>query len=498
MAHHIVDYSSIVEKLRNNYNTRQTHTYEWRVHQLNQLEKMFTENRTEWCEALQSDLKQNLFIMTIEINMILEEIKYMRNNLKRLMETRLERPTKIGTFPSRIETKAVPKGVVLIISPWNMPVCLQGKPLVAAIAAGNAVVIKPSEISASVSAVYARLVPRYLDEDFIACVEGGPQETTELLKCKFDHIFYTGSTTVGKIIMKAAAEHLASVTLELGGKCPCLIDKSVMKDDKLIQMTAERIFWGKSALCGQACLGVDYCLIEEQFADVFISRFIKCVEEFLGKTVEQRQKSTDYSRVVNERHMKRITSLLDPVRDCVVFGGTVDHSDRFIDMTVVKNPPADSQIMQDEIFGPILVVKTVRSMREAVDIVNAKPHPLSLYIFSKDEDMILRVRDETTSGGIAVNDCIVQYSEHNYKFGGIGNSGQGCMNGDQSFDTFSQQRSTLINLSVARPQFRFPPYTEADADKLTKAATGRLTNDFIFPVMFFFVYWFVRLFGKKH
>jgi aldehyde dehydrogenase (NAD+) len=454
------------------------------------------ENRERWDIAMYSDLRQNKLMKLIEVNMIIEEIKYLSKNLKRLMRNEYVKTTKIGTFPAKIEQSPIPKGLVLIISPWNMPVCLMGKPLAGAIAAGNAIVIKPSEVSRHVSALFKELVPQYLDKDIIGCIEGGPEETTELLKQKFDHIYYTGSTRVGRMIMKAAVEHLATVTLELGGKCPCFIDESVMKDEKLVTMTCERIFWGKSALSGQACIGVDYCLIEEKFADKFIKGFIKTTEEFFGKNMQQRQNNPDFSRMINERHMYRVKELVDEVRDYVVYGGEMDLDDRYFDITIVKDPPADSKIMSDEIFGPVLLVKTVKSMNEAIDLVNSKSHPLNVYIFSKDRNMIEYIRDQTISGSVAVNECIVQYSETNFKFGGVGESGQGVMNGDDSFYTFSHQRSMLTSLSDSRPKFRFPPYKDADMAQVNNAATSPIMTNFIIPIMMFVMFLFVRIFRK--
>jgi aldehyde dehydrogenase (NAD+) len=357
----------------------------------------------------------------------------------------------VAVQPARARIVREPLGVVLVIAPWNYPVQLALVPLIGALAGGNCVVLKPSEVAPATSAVLARLIPRYLDPECVAVVEGGVPETTALLAERFDHVFYTGNGTVGRIVMEAAAKHLTPVTLELGGKSPCLVDSEVDLD-----VAARRIVWGKFFNAGQTCVAPDYALVPAALEKPLLERMKQVLVDFYGADPE---KSPDFGRIVNGRHHARLTALLGAGE--VVVGGRHDAASRYLAPTILRAVPPDAPVMQNEIFGPILPVLTVRDLDEAIAFVNAREKPLALYVFTRDRRAAKRVLAETSSGAVTVNDCITHMVPHGLPFGGVGPSGMGAYHGPHSFHTFTHAKAVLDRATFVDPPVRYPPYTPA-------------------------------------
>jgi aldehyde dehydrogenase (NAD+) len=330
--------------------------------------------------------------------------------------------------------------------------------LVGIIAGGNTCVIKPSEVSAATEAAFARLVPKYLDPEAFIVIRGAADETTVLLKERFDHIFYTGNGVVGRIVMRAAAEHLTPVTLELGGKSPCIIDR-----DADLDKSVPRLTWGKFYNAGQTCIAPDYVLVHKDKMQPLIEKLQNTIKDFYGSDPSQSQ---DYCKVINSRHTMRLKELLNGQN--VVAGGQVDVDKCYISPTLVANPRPDSKLMQDEIFGPILPIIPINNLDEAIDFVNSRDKPLALYIFSKNKSNVQKVIETTSSGGVGVNECILHNICTDLPFGGVGPSGMGSYNGKHTFQTFTHEKGVLIRPQASDPSLRFPPYTPGKVKILSK------------------------------
>ncbi len=447
------DIVATVERVRDTFDSGATRPLDWRERELRQLERLITDNEAELLEALHSDLGKCRFEGVVgETGFVLNEIRHTIKHLRGWAKPkRVKAPLAIHPAKAMILTE--PLGVVLIIAPWNYPFQLAVGPLVAAIAAGNTAVIKPSEVAPATSAALSKLLPRYLDATAYAVVEGGVPETTTLLEQRFDHIFYTGNGTVGRIVMTAAAKHLTPVTLELGGKSPCIVDSDVDLD-----VAAKRIVWGKFFNAGQTCVAPDYLLLHESIAEQMLDKISQTIRDFYGSDP---QSSSDYARIVNERHFDRLSKLLDS-GDTVSGGGT-DRSTRYIAPTVLRDVKPDAPVMADEIFGPILPTMTVASVDDAIRFVTARPKPLALYVFTKNQGTADRVLARTSSGGACVNDCVSHLAPPELPFGGVGESGMGAYHGKTGFDTFSHHKSVLDKSTRVDPPLRYPPYGE---DKL--------------------------------
>lgn len=345
-----------------------------------------------------------------------------------------------------------PRGVVLIISPWNYPFQLGISPLVGALAAGNSVLLKPSELSPACSALIARLIPQYFDPRVLQVVEGGVQVSTELLAMKWDHIFFTGSTRVGRVVMQAAAQHLTPVTLELGGKSPAIVAA-----DADLAIAARRIMWGKFLNAGQTCIAPDYVLVDAWVRDAFVEELRTAASAFLdGKPAA----SSDYGRIVNQSHFVRIGHLMDTAGGTTVFGGSRDAQACVIEPTVILDPDLTSPIMDEEIFGPVLPVVTIDSIERACEFVRDRPKPLSLYLFTSSRTTQKYVLANTSSGGVCMNHVILHIGDQRLPFGGVGDSGMGAYHGKAGFDALSHHKSVLYK--PQRPDLRllYPPYTE--------------------------------------
>lgn len=444
-----------VKELRESYASGRTRPYEWRISQLKQILKLVDENQDEIEESLHQDIGKPHFESFIsEISLLKASCKVVISGLKKWMA-----PEKVGTtitsFPSSAEIVPEPLGVILIISAWNYPFLLSMDPVIGAIAAGNAVVLKPSEVAPATSSLLAKLISKYLDGTAIRVFEGSVAETTSLLEQRWDKIFYTGSGRIGKIVMAAAANHLTPVTLELGGKCPVIVDPTAD-----LMVTARRIVAGKwGSNNGQACIAPDYIITLDSFAPKLIDALKNTLESFFGKDAFQ---TSDMSRIVNLNHFSRLTRLLDDpkVSDKVIYGGQRDEKKLIITPTLLLDPPADSLIMADEIFGPLLPIVTVQNMEEALEFVNSRPKPLAAYLFSKNKKLEKEVVASISAGGMVVNDTVLHLTNHNLPFGGVGESGFGAYHGKFSFDNFSHKKAVLYRGFRGDMAARYPPYTK--------------------------------------
>ena len=364
--------------------------------------------------------------------------------------------TPLAQFPARSFTVQEPYGVVLIMSPWNYPFLLTMEPLIGAIAAGNCAVVKPSAYSPATSAVVRDILAACFPPEFVSAVEGGREENQALLDQKFDYIFFTGGVTVGKEVMSKAAKHLTPVTLELGGKSPCIVDATAKLD-----LAAKRLVFGKLLNCGQTCVAPDYLLIDRRVKDRFLAHVRKWVAVQYGDALDNR----GYVRMVNEKHFHRVMGLIDPSK--VVFGGRGDPDTLKIQPTVLDNVSPEDPVMQQEIFGPVLPVLTFDRVEEALAFVNARPRPLALYLFSRDRAVRELFLRRASFGGGCVNDTIIHLATSRMPFGGVGNSGMGGYHGKASFDTFSHRKSIVEKSTLVDLPVRYAPYTPAK-DKLLR------------------------------
>ncbi|KRO79272.1 MAG: aldehyde dehydrogenase [Polaribacter sp. BACL8 MAG-120531-bin13] len=426
-----------------------------RISRLNALQKAVEKTyRKDLQEALYKDFKKPAIETDLtEIHPVISEIKLVKKQLKSWMQPqRVKSP--LVFIGSSAYVHHEPKGVCLIISPWNFPVNLTFGPLVSAIAAGNTVMIKPSEMTPNTAAVLADIVASIFKPEEVALFQGDVAVAQSLLSLPFNHIFFTGSPAVGKIVMNAAAKNLSSVTLELGGKSPTIVDASAN-----IDQAAKKIAWGKFLNNGQICVAPDYLWVHESIKDAFVKAFIKHTTHFY---TEQAAQSTDYSRIVNENHFQRLANHLEDAKKnggIIEMGGHVEASENYISPTLISGLTADATLLKDEIFGPILPLKTFKKIEEVIDYINAGEKPLALYLFSKKPAIIKQVLRNTRAGSTAINHSVVQYSNHHLPFGGSNNSGIGKAHGYYGFQEFSNQRSILKQFSFSAVEMLMPPYT---------------------------------------
>jgi len=452
-----LDATALVGRLRTEFESGRTRPYEWRRGQLQAMRRMLTEREPELFDALAADMgKPGTEAYAADVGFVVAELDYTLKRLRRWMRPkRVHAP--LVTKPASARIMREPLGVVLVIAPWNYPVHLLLAPMVGALAAGNCVVAKPSEITANTSALLARLIPEYLDSECVAVVEGAVAETQALLAEPFDHIFYTGNGTVGRVVMAAAAKHLTPVTLELGGKSPVIVDETAN-----LEVAARRVAWGKFLNAGQTCIAPDYVLVAKPVADRFVEHVRRAIFDFYGHDPKD---SPDYARIVDDRHWKRLVGLLKS--GTAAIGGQSDEATRYLAPTVLRDVAPDSPAMQDEIFGPVLPVLTVDSVDEAISFVNKRDKPLALYMFSGSSDAQRRVLDQTSSGGACVNATMFHVAVPSLPFGGVGPSGQGAYHGRSTFETFSHAKSVLRKSARPDPALAYPPYTERK-DKLLR------------------------------
>ncbi|MCG2116298.1 aldehyde dehydrogenase [Staphylococcus epidermidis] len=432
------------------FNTHKTKNLKFRKQQLKLLSKNIKNHENELLDALYKDLgKSKVEAYATEIGMLLKSIKLMRKELKNWSKTK-QTDTPLYLFPTKSYIKKEPYGTVLIIGPFNYPVQLVFEPLIGAIAAGNTAIVKPSELTPHVAIVIKDIIEDTFDEAYVSVVEGGIEETQTLLSLPFDYMFFTGSEKVGKIVYEAAARKLIPVTLELGGKSPVIVD-----DTANIKVASERISFGKFTNAGQTCVAPDYILVQRKVKNDLIKALKKTITEFYGENIE---KSPDFGRIVNQKHFNRLNDLIQIHKDNVVFGGNSSKEDLYIEPTLLDNITNDNKIMQEEIFGPILPIITYDNFDEVLEIIQSKSKPLSLYLFSEDENMTHRVVEELSFGGGAINDTLMHLANPNLPFGGVGSSGIGQYHGKYSFDTFSHMKSYTFKSTRLESSLFFPPY----------------------------------------
>lgn len=432
------------------FNTQQTKDISFRKEQLKKLSKAIKSYESDILEALYTDLGKNkVEAYATEIGITLKSIKNARKELKNWTKTK-NVDTPLYLFPTKSYIKKEPYGTVLIIAPFNYPFQLVFEPLIGAIAAGNTAIIKPSELTPNVARVIKRLINETFDANYIEVIEGGIEETQTLIHLPFDYVFFTGSENVGKIVYQAASENLVPVTLEMGGKSPVIVDETAN-----IKVASERICFGKFTNAGQTCVAPDYILVHESVKDDLITALSKTLREFYGQNIQQ---SPDYGRIVNLKHYHRLTSLLNSEQMNIVFGGHSDGDERYIEPTLLDHVTSDSAIMQEEIFGPILPILTYQSLDEAIAFIHQRPKPLSLYLFSEDENATQRVINELSFGGGAINDTLMHLANPKLPFGGVGASGMGRYHGKYSFDTFTHEKSYIFKSTRLESGVHLPPY----------------------------------------
>jgi len=445
-----VDFSDLLSKHQQFFNSNSTRDLEWRKQQLQQIKRLVNDNEQAFIDALASDLgKPAQEAWITEVSYVTGDVDHVCKRLSAWAKKRRV-ATPIVAQPGRSYIQPEPQGTVLIIGAWNYPMQLILAPLVAVLAAGNCAIVKPSELAPATSMLLAKLIPQYLDSQAVSVVEGAVEETSALLSLPFNHIMYTGNGQVARIVMTAAAKHLAPVTLELGGKSPVYVDKSTD-----ITITAQRIAWGKWMNAGQTCIAPDYIITTADMVTPLVDALKKQIEKMFGKDPKQ---SKSYGRIVNTRHAQRIAQYLTDID--VETGGEVDIENKYIAPTIVLNPPLDSALMTDEIFGAILPIITIDSFDDAKRFVKERDKPLSSYIFSKNKEQCQTWVNEISSGSQCINDVIMFNAVPELPFGGIGPSGMGQYSGKAGFDNFSHLKSVLARPFVKDLPVRFAPYSK--------------------------------------
>ncbi|MEP6646007.1 MAG: aldehyde dehydrogenase [Saprospiraceae bacterium] len=438
----------IILKQKDFFLSSQTKKIDFRIGQLKKLKSILREGESLLYKAIYDDFKKSEFdTYATELSFVYHEIDEAIRKIP-AWSKRKKVKTNLINLPGRSYVIAEPLGVCLVIGAWNYPYLLSLVPLINAMSAGNTVVVKPSEIPASTSAAMAKLINDNFDPNYLLVVEGGVKETTALLNQKFDKIFFTGSTSVGKLVYQAAAKNLTPVTLELGGKSPAIITKtSNLKD------SAKRIVWAKFLNAGQTCIAPDYIFIDESVQN----DFLLLLKDFILK-FDYSVKNENYVQIINERNFHRLTALID--KDKIYFGGVSDLQDRYISPTILTGVNFDDPIMAEEIFGPILPVVSYSDLDTAIAEINAKPKPLSCYIFTDDNGTRDKLLNEISFGGGAVNDTMMQISNHHLPFGGVGDSGIGSYHGKNGFDTFSHHKGIIDKPFWFEPNLKYPPYSK--------------------------------------
>ena len=391
-----------------------------------------------------------------EVGLTLSELSYQIKHIKRWSRAK-RHITDLTNFHGKSYSVFEPYGVVLVMAPWNYPFMLTMEPLIGAVAAGNCVVAKPSAYSPATSSIIKKILEQVFDDSYVAVVEGGRAENTELLEQRFDYIFFTGGVNVGKLVMEKAAKNLTPVSLELGGKSPCIIDKTAN-----LKLAAKRLAFGKYLNLGQTCVAPDYLLIEETVKEKFLNILIDTVKKMYGENPLENQ---NYGKMINEKHYRRVMGLIDERK--VILGGKGIEEQLRIEPTVLDNVTESDDVMQEEIFGPVLPVITYKEINDAVQFIETRPHPLALYIFSNDRKVQKLFTEKVTFGGGCINDTILHLATSRMGFGGVGNSGMGAYHGIKSFQTFSHEKSILRKYNWIDMPMRYQPYTKI-MDKLVR------------------------------
>lgn len=443
-----MNYSDILQNQVNFFSTHQTKDLKFRKEQLMKLKKLIQENEEELYKAIHEDFGKSEFeTYGTELSFLYKDIDYYVKNL-----SSLAKPKKITTnlvnLPASSHIVYEPLGNTLVIGAWNYPYQLTLAPVIAAVAAGNTCIIKPSELPANTMKAMAKMINENFDSGFLFVAEGGVEETTELLKLRYDKIFFTGSPRVGKIVYKAAAEHLTPVTLELGGKSPAIITPNAD-----LEIAAKRIVWGKFINAGQTCVAPDYLYIHKSIKAKFT--------ELLKQEIQKRnyhKEASHYCKIINKRNFDRLINLLDP--DKVIFGGEMDEENRFISPTLMDNVTWEDKVMQEEIFGPILPLMEYEDFEGTLSVISKGEKPLSAYLFSNNGNEKEVFEQQLSFGGGCINDTLMHLSNDRLPFGGVGNSGIGNYHGKYGFEAFSHQKAILKKSIYLEPELKYPPYTE--------------------------------------
>ncbi|HEY9691545.1 MAG TPA: aldehyde dehydrogenase [Oculatellaceae cyanobacterium] len=443
-------YHTILTEQRHLFTSGKTKDIASRIEQLKLLKKVIIEHEVQIQSALKADLNKSEFESYIsEIGLCLEEINYAIKQINSWTKPQKVK-TPLTQFLASSQIYSEPLGIVLIIGAWNYPFQLMITPLVGAIAAGNCAILKPSELAVNTSQVLANIINQTFAPNFIHVIEGGKETTQQLLSEKFDHIFFTGSTEVGKIVMAEAAKQLTPVTLELGGKTPCIVDANTH-----IEYTARRIVWGKFLNAGQTCIAPDYLLVDKKVKKDLLANITSCIQSFYGNNPIE---SPDYGRIINEKHFNRLCKLLNTGE--IIIGGETNLADRYIAPTVIDRVSWKDAVMKEEVFGPILPVIEYNDLSEVIALVNSQPKPLALYFFSNNQQKQQQILRETSSGGVSINDTVMHSGVPDLPFGGVGASGIGSYHGKASFDTFSHKKSILNKSFLVDLKMRYAPYKE--------------------------------------
>lgn len=440
--------NEIVKEQRSFYNSGKTRDLNFRRNQLQKLYAAVQLHENQISEALQKDLNKAPFeSYETEIGIVRGEIRYAMRHLRSWSRPRAVCPSLIH-FPSRGRVYREPYGVTLVMSPWNYPFQLTMLPLIGSIAAGNCTVLKPSEYSCHTARVIEKIINETFSESYVSVIRGGRAANQDLLTEKFDYIFFTGSPHVGRAVMEAAAKNLTPVTLELGGKSPCIVDETAK-----IDLAAKRIVWGKFLNAGQTCIAPDYLLVQKRVMEPLIRAMKKYIEIFYGRTPET---GKEYPKIINEKHFERLKGLMQDGK--IILGGRVNEETRQIAPTLIENISWESPIMQEEIFGPLLPVIAFDRLEEILPEITGRPRPLALYLFTTDKKTRQKVVEKVPFGGGCVNDTIIHIANNNLAFGGVGESGMGHYHGKASFDTFTHEKAVVQKSNLLDINLRYPPY----------------------------------------
>jgi aldehyde dehydrogenase (NAD+) len=441
---------NILSEQKEYFHNGETKAIDFRIKQLKKLKRAVQSNEKLIIEALYMDLHKTEFeAYATEVGYIYDSINYFIKNLRKWAKTkRVKTPT--VHFGSKSYIYPEPYGTVLIIGPFNYPFQLMLEPMIGAIAAGNCVVLKPSEYTINVSRAIDKLIKENFDENYIRVIEGGKEVTSALINSPFDYIFFTGSVTVGKIVMEAAAKNLIPVTLELGGKSPCIVDETAN-----IDIAAQRIVWGKFMNVGQTCVAPDYILVHSKVKQQLISKMIEKIKQFYGINPKD---SKDYGRIINEKQIKRLVELIN--KNKTIYGGEFDIDDLYIAPTIMDQITWEDKVMEDEIFGPILPVIEYEDLDDSIKKINARPRPLALYLFTESKSIEQKVIENVSYGGGCINDTMLHLTSPFLPFGGVGTAGLGSYHGQKSFETFSHMKSILKKSTRININFIFPPYSK--------------------------------------
>lgn len=442
--------TQIIEKQRKYFESQVTKDYNFRLNALQTLKRAILAYEDRIYDAMYADFRKSKFeVYATEIGLVLSEISYHIKKLKCWMKPQRVR-TEIVNFLSCSRIYSEPFGTVLIMSPWNYPFQLLINPLVGAISAGNVAVLKPANYSVNTSRIIKEMLNEYFSEEYISVFLGGREINNALLDECYDYIFFTGSPSLGKIVMERASRNLTPVSLELGGKSPCIVD-----EDANIKVAAKRIAWGKFLNGGQTCVAPDYLLVHKNVKDKLIKALIETIEDYYGKEPKD---SPDFPRIVNEKQFEHLEKFLKEGK--ILYGGKTDKQELYISPTIIGDVSDADSIMQEEIFGPIFPVMTFENLNEVIQYVNSNPKPLAFYYFGEDKNKQEEVLAKTSSGGGCINDVVAHLANHYMPFGGVGNSGMGGYHGKFSFDAFSHKRSILKKATWLDVPVRYAPYKE--------------------------------------